>query len=190
MLGVEEKKKTKHLIEAALYVAGHPLELRTLCSISGVSSKHNVKEIVLELLEEFKGRNGAIEIVELEDGRFVMQLKPEFVARVRRLSIKPLLTEGPLKTLSYIAYKQPVPQSKVVLARGSQAYDHINQLLQMGLVTKENFGKSSLLKTSSIFADYFNLSSDIRLMKKQLESMFSRSRSGVLLLGSEEKPSP
>ncbi|MFQ5763093.1 MAG: SMC-Scp complex subunit ScpB [Candidatus Bathyarchaeia archaeon] len=172
-LTIEDIQQAKRLVESALYVAGRPLELKTLCSVSGVSSKKNIQSITRELVDDYRKRESAIEIIELEDGRFAMQLRPQFVGRMRRLSMKPLLTEGPLRTLSYIAYKQPVPQSKVVLVRGPQAYDHINHLLQMGLVTKEKFGKSSLLRTSGVFADYFNLSRDARLMRKQLDAIFA-----------------
>lgn len=172
-LSPHELQQQRNLIEAALYVSGRPLELKTMCSITGVTAKRRVQTLAREIASEYRKNNSAIEIVELEDGRFVMQLKSQFVFRVRRLSIRPLLTEGPLKTLSYIAYSQPVLQAKVIIARGQQAYEHIDQLLHMGLVSKEKFGKSQMLKTTDIFADQFNLSRDTRLMKKQLESLFS-----------------
>jgi segregation and condensation protein B len=168
---LEEKKA---LIEAALYAAGYPLELKTLCSITKIYSKRKVYELAKSLMEEYNRRNSAIEIVELEDRRFVMQLKPTYVSRVRRLTVKPLLTEGPLKTLAYIAYRQPVPQAKVVIVRGQQAYEHIEKLEEMGLIKREKLGKSYVLRTTDLFADYFNLSKEPRLMKKQLEAIFSQ----------------
>ncbi|RLI04389.1 SMC-Scp complex subunit ScpB [Candidatus Bathyarchaeota archaeon] len=153
---VEEFEAKKALIEAALYASGYPLELKTLCSITKVYSKKKVYELAKSLAEEYRKRNSALEILELDGKRFVMQLKPVYVSRVRRLSIKPLLTEGPLKTLSYIAYRQPVPQAKVVAVRGQQAYEHIDKLVEMGLVKREKLGKSHILRTTKLFADYFN----------------------------------
>lgn len=170
---VEDIKKKKGLIEAALYVAGYPLELKTLCSIAHLYSKKKIFELTKSLAEEYKNQNGCLEILELEDQKFVMQLKPEYVSRVRRLSIKPLLTEGPLKTLSYIAYRQPVAQAKVIDVRGVQAYDHVHRLMEMGLISREKFGKSHMLKTTELFAGYFGLSKELHLMKKQLEALFS-----------------
>ena len=164
--------EAKRLIEAALYASGYPLEPKTLCSITKITSKKVVSEIARSLAEEYQRRGGALEIVELEDGRFVMQLKPKYVSKIRRLTLKPLLTEGPLKTLSYIAYRQPVPQAKVVAVRGPQAYQHIARLLEMGLIKRERVGKTSILRTTKVFADYFGLSRELRLMKKQLEAMF------------------
>lgn len=166
------EREAKRLIEAALYASGYPLELKTLCSITGITSKRLVAELARNLAEAYRVKGSALEIVELEDGRFVMQLKPRYVKKIRRLTLKPLLTEGPLKTLSYIAYRQPVPQSKVIGVRGPQAYQHIARLLEMGLIEREKLGKTSLLKTTKLFADYFNLSRDVRLMRKQLEKLF------------------
>ena len=85
------------LIEAALYASGYPLEPKTLCSITGITSKRLVSELARKLAEAYRLKDGALEIVELEDGRFVMQLKSRYVSKVRRLTLKPLLTEGPLK---------------------------------------------------------------------------------------------
>jgi len=172
----EEFKKKKALIEAALYAAGYPLELKTLCSIVQIYSKKRVYEIVKSLIEDYVSRDCALEIVELENERFVMQLKPQYVDRVRRLSLRPLLTEGPLKTLSYIAYRQPVPLAKVIAIRGRQAYEHIKKLLDIGFISREKIGKTYILRTTETFSDYFNLSRDSRLMKKQLEMIFSQEK--------------
>ncbi len=169
---VVNEREARRLIEAALYASGYPLEPKTLCSITGITSKRLVSEIARGLAESYRVKGGALEIVELEDGRFVMQLKSRYVKKIRRLTLKPLLTEGPLKTLSYIAYRQPVPQAKVVGVRGPQAYQHIARLLEMGLVEREKLGKTSILRTTKIFADYFNLSRDLRLMRRQLEKLF------------------
>jgi len=173
ILSPEDIETKKRLVEASLYVAGYPLELKTLCSITRIFSKRKVQAIARTLAEEYARREGALEVVELEGERFVMQLKSRLVSRVRRLSIKPLLTAGPLKTLSYIAYRQPVPQAKVVLVRGEQTYEHIGKLLEIGLISREKFGKSHLIRTTSLFADYFSLSGEPRLMRRQLEVLFS-----------------
>lgn len=173
---IKTSEEKKALIEAALYAAGYPLELKTLCSITKIYSKRKVYELARSLMEEYNRRNSAVEIVELEDKRFVMQLKPTYVPKVRRLTLKPLLTEGPLKTLAYIAYKQPVSQAKVIIVRGQQAYEHIEKLEEMGLIKREKLGKSYVLRTTNLFADYFNLSKEPRLMKKQLEAIFSQIR--------------
>lgn len=124
-------------------------------------------------MEEYNKRGGALEILEFDDGRFVLQLKTRYVAPVKRLAMRPLLTTGPLKTLAYIAYHQPVVQSHVTAVRGTQAYAHIRELKRFGLITTERLGRTQVIQTSEVFADYFNLSRNSRLMKRQLQGLFN-----------------
>lgn len=160
------------LIEAALYVAGRPLDLKTLASVAKTRSRNTAKQLALTLKQKYDGRNTGLEILELENERFVMQLKPEYSQRVQRLAMHPLLTIGPLKTLSYIAYRQPVPQKQVLEVRGHHVYSHLKQLEELGLVKRERVGRRKILRTTQFFADYFALSHDTRTMKRQLKKVF------------------
>ncbi|MGQ9624626.1 MAG: SMC-Scp complex subunit ScpB [Candidatus Bathycorpusculaceae bacterium] len=160
------------LLEAALYVAGRPLNINELCSVLKTRSKNKVKKLVKMLMREYINRKTAIEILELKDERYVLQLKAEFTPLVRKLVNRPLLSIGPLKTLSYIAYRQPVSQKRVIEVRGHHAYGHIKLLKEMGLVASERSGRSTVLRTTEYFADYFGLSHDTAVMKKELKHVF------------------
>src|SRR2546429_8896162 len=96
---------------------------------------------------------------------------PEFVKNVRKLSNRTLLTPGPLRTLSFIALRQPISQSHVVRVRGKLAYQHVKQLKEMDLISYEKLGRSRVLRTTITFADYFNLNHDPLLMKKELKNV-------------------
>jgi segregation and condensation protein B len=161
------------LMEAALYVAGRPLDLKILGSVIKVRSKREVRRIAKILIRKYKSHDTAIEILEVEGQRFVMQLKADYSMNVRRLAINPLLTLGPLKTLSYIAYRQPVSQKQVVEVRGGHAYSHIKALRDMGLIKCEKNGRTSVTRTTDYFADYFGLSHDLKAMKRQLRRVFN-----------------
>ena len=170
-----EQEKFRHdlaLIEAALYVAGRPLDLKILRSLIKPKSKRRAEKLAETLIEEYKKRDTALAVLKLDDNRFVLQLKPEYTPRVRKLSLRPLLPMGPLKTLSYIAYRQPVLQSQVIDVRGEHAYGHLKELEDQGLIIRERVGKSRMLRTTEFFADYFGLSHDLRTMKRQLKSAF------------------
>ena len=160
------------LVEAALYVAGHPLDMNELCSVLKTRSKARTKKVVERLVQEYLNRNTALEILQLKDDRYVMQLKSDFTPHVRKFVNRPLLSVGPLKTLSYIAYRQPVAQKRVVDVRGHHAYGHIKVLKDMGLIASERSGRSMMLKTSEYFADYFGLSQDTSSMKRELKQVF------------------
>ena len=160
------------LVEAALYVTGKPLDLKLLGTILRSKSESSIRDIARRLCERYQQENSSIQIMELEDGRYVMQLRPEYVSAVKRLATRQLLTPGPLKTLSFIALKQPVSQAYVVKVRGKLAYGHVKQLKDTGLILDEKSGRTKILRTSETFADYFNLSHDVGAMKRQLQKLF------------------
>lgn len=167
----KEEGQNITLIEAALYAAGGPLGVNELGSIIGMRSRREVRKLARVLMEKYSKRDGALELVELEGDRFVLQLKPQYVPRVRRLTMRPPLSSGPLKTLAYIAYHQPVVQSRVVGARGSHVYKHIRRLEERGLIAMEKLGRTKIIRTTEAFADYLNLSSNPRLMRRQLRAI-------------------
>lgn len=178
LVGVSTDKNKFQLIEGALYVAGKPLDLQTLSSIAKMRSEDKVREIARSVAERYKHSDTSLEVLELQDGRFVMQLKPQYVTAVKKLATRKLLTPGPLKTLSFIALKQPVTQSYVVKVRGKLTYDHVRQLEDLQLVSESKLGRTKVLRTTQTFADYFNLSQDVRLMKRQLEKLFKELSTG------------
>ncbi len=171
---LETKKQRRRLalIEAALYVAGRPLSLKALASVIRTRSKKLTQRLARTLKEDYDSRNTSLEILELADERFVMQLKAKYSPRVQKLAIRPLLTIGPLKTLSYVAYRQPVPQKQVLDVRGHHVYGQLKQLEELGLITRERAGRTKIIRTTPFFADYFGLSHDLRAMKRQLKKVF------------------
>ena len=173
LLVLPGKMKNKvALIEAALYVTGRPVDIKTLGSVVKFRSEDKVKEVARYLKNKYGSDGSALEVLELSDGRFVMQLKPQYVRHVKRLASRQLLTAGPMKTLSFIAYRQPITQSYLAKVRGNLAYGHVKQLREIGLITEERLGRTKILRTTPNFADYFNLSHDMPAMKKQLEKLF------------------
>ncbi|MCW3997738.1 MAG: SMC-Scp complex subunit ScpB [Candidatus Bathyarchaeota archaeon] len=169
-----EEKTTNNLalLEAALYVAGRPLDLKELCSVLNTRSKKKTKKYVKLLIQELVSRKTVLEIIELKGERFVLQLKAEFTPLVKKLVNRPLLSSGPLKTLSYIAYRQPVSQKRVVEVRGQHAYAHVKLLRDMGLIIAERSGRSIALRTTDYFADYFGLALETASMKRELKRIF------------------
>jgi segregation and condensation protein B len=170
----EKTRREFALVEAALYVTGRPLDLNELCSVLKTRSKNKARKLVRMLMKEYANRNTALEILELKDERYVLQLKIEFTPLVKKLVKKPLLSTGPLKTLAYIAYRQPVSQKRVAEMRGHHSYGHIKQLKEMDLIIGERRGRSTFLRTTEYFADYFGLSHELSAMKRQLKKVFEQ----------------
>jgi segregation and condensation protein B len=170
--GAEKAQLCLRLLEAALYVAGRPLNLNELCSVLSTRSKNKTKKYLKALIKAYLARNTALEILELKDERYVLQLKPDFTPLVKKLVNRPLLSAGPLKTLSYIAYRQPISQKRVIEVRGQHAYGHVKLLRDMGLIAAERAGRSMTLRTTDYFADYFGLTQDTSSMKRELKRIF------------------
>ena len=168
----EKRQQSLELLEAALYVAGRPLDLNELCSVLTTRSKKKAQSLVKILMQEYSARSTALEILELKDERYVLQLKAGFTPLVRKLVNRPLLSSGPLRTLSYIAYRQPISQKRVIDVRGQHAYGHLKLLKEMGLIEAERSGRSMVLRTTEYFADYFGLTHDTADMKKELRKIF------------------
>jgi segregation and condensation protein B len=160
------------LLEAALYVAGRPLDINEACTVVNSRSKKRTEQLLEALKAEYSSRSTAMEILKLKDDRYVMQIKAEFTPLVKKLVNRPLLSSGPLKTLSYIAYRQPITSKRVIETRGQHAYGHIKVLREMGLIAPERNGRAIVLKTTDYFADYFGLMQDPSLMKRELKRIF------------------
>jgi len=168
-------EKLKHnlaLIEAALYVAGKPLDINVLCQVVGSRSKKRVKKYVDFVIKGYADRDSPLEILALKDERYVLQVKAEFTPLIKKLVDRPLLSSGPLKTLSYIAFRQPITQKRVIEVRGQHAYGHVKLLKDMGLIMSDRVGRSMALKTTDYFADYFGLTQDTSAMKRELRRIF------------------
>lgn len=159
----------KSTAEAALFASGIPLSAGEIASVLNTSEAH-ARELIAQLREEYEQRNSALEVLELE-GKFVLQLRPEYSESVSQLAPKEISTPV-LRTLSVIAYYQPVTQSKVVRIRGNKAYEHIKELAERGLIAGEKHSRTRLLKTTHGFAEYFGLKqNDIASVKSKIEQM-------------------
>ena len=168
----EKLKRNLALIEAALYVAGRPLDLNELCQVVNSRSKKKVKKYTELVMQAYVARSSPMEVLALKDERYVLQVKADFTPLIKKLVNRPLLSSGPLKTLSYIAFRQPITQKRVVETRGQHAYGHVKTLKEMGLITSERVGRSMALKTTDYFADYFGLTQDTATMKRDLRRIF------------------
>jgi segregation and condensation protein B len=174
-------------IEAALYSAGRPLSLDELIKASGTNSKEKTHRIINDLARKAKSTFRAIEIAQLEDGKYVFQLRPEYTPLVRKFAQHPLLPSGALKTLSYIAYEQPVTSKRLVQIRGSQVYPHIKVLEQMQFVEHENLGRLKVYRTTPKFQNYFGIT-DLNAVKSKLVMTTTSTATATTKKTSKQRP--
>jgi hypothetical protein len=65
----ERKAHALRLLEAALYVAGRPLDINEMCQVVGSRSKKRVNGYAETLMEQYRARNSPMEILALKDER-------------------------------------------------------------------------------------------------------------------------
>ncbi len=165
------------LIEALLFSSDKPIDLKTIVKACKLNSEEEAEKIIEELRAMYSSSTHSITINALSNKRFLMQLKPEYVNFVKKFIKKPLFKKSILRTLSYIAYNQPIYQSRVIAARGSQAYKHIKFLIDKGFLEGERVGRTFLLRTSQLFADYFGIENDPRKIKKLIMDLMKEKES-------------
>jgi len=157
----------KALVEAALFVSGRPLSIKELSRALGIKSLDYLEKLIELIAAEYAERKSAIEVVRVLGDKYVMQVKQEYSQRVIHLMPRPDLRTGELKTLALIAYLQPIEQSKVVKLRGSQAYEHIRKLLDMGMIYAEPYERTKLLGTTPKFAELYGFPENDPVMIKE-----------------------
>ena len=153
-------------IEASLFAAGSAVTLEMLMKVTKKTKAEVISSVRL-LAAEYDERGSGIEIVDLGE-RYVMQIRPSFADRIRSVAPKEL-TSSQLKTLSIIAYHQPITQSEVVDARGSGAYDHIRDLHERGFIAVRPQGRTKVITTTKVFSDYFGIgSTDVSEIRRKM----------------------
>ncbi len=156
----------KNLVEAALFVATNPVSIEDLHKATGLPMDE-IKKMVEALMKDYQVHEGGLEVRSIGREHYVMQAKDEY-SEVLKDFVKPIMGREVLKTLSYIALKQPTIQSEVVKARGYLTYEHVKELTRHEFIESEPMGRSKLLTTTQKFADYFSLTPDMGELKKEL----------------------
>jgi segregation and condensation protein B len=157
-------------IEAVLYLKGQPLSIARLAELARCD-REDVEEGLIELMNDYAHRDGALEIIETADG-YCLQLKERYRFLVDMLI--PLdLGVGALRTLAAIALKGPIAQTDLVDLRGSGAYQHVQELVEQGFVRKRRQpeGRSSLVQVTEKFYQHFEIDQLPKLKPKPQKSL-------------------
>lgn len=143
-------------LEAILYLKAQPLTLTELAEFAQCD-RETAEAGLLELVAEYSHRDGALEVVETPKG-YTLQLRESFHHLVQTL-IPADLGVGALRTLAAIALRGPISQTELVDLRGSNAYQHVQELVGLGFVRKrkQSDGRSYWLQVTDKFHQYFQL---------------------------------
>ena len=155
---------TKGTIEAILFAAGNPVEIKDLQLILE-KSKDEIEEIINQMNMEYKDNSRGIEIIKADE-TYQMASRKEYYDSIYKIidtRSKPKLSNAALETLSIIAYNPRVSKSEIEAIRGVNVDGTMYKLLEYGLI--EEAGKLDLpgkpmgFKTTPEFLKMFGYSS-------------------------------
>jgi segregation and condensation protein B len=143
-------------VEAALFMSPAALSVQELSGIIGIASIGHVDEMVKKLVEEYKTRDTALEIIEI-DKKFMFALREPYASRVSRFASGPDISKGALRLLAYISKNNNALQSEVVKIFGGSTYDYVKELVEKGFMEKKKQGRSSRMSVTNKFKEYFSV---------------------------------
>ncbi len=161
------KEKTSKLdislpaqIEAVLYLKGKPLTISEISETLNQSTE-SIQEGLIALMAGYSQRDTSLEISE-KDGRYSLQLTKGLGELVQNL-LPVNISGATLRTLATIALKKRILQSDLVDLRGSGAYEHIKELVNMNFVERkrQRDGRSFWITLSEKFHQTFTVIPDI-----------------------------
>ncbi len=169
-------KRSIRQVEAALFSAGRPLSVEELSEALDMKDNAVVKAIE-HLQQEYSAATEndetAMEVARAGD-KWVMQLRSTYTPYGQKLSPREVPTKL-LKTVSLIAYYQPVKQSDVRDMIGSKVYDHVPELEELGFVRATPHGRTKMLEATDYFYEYFGLeTTDREQVREQLRQRMQR----------------
>jgi segregation and condensation protein B len=144
-------------VEAILFAAGRPMSVKELTAALGLDDYRPVQHAVRTLEQTYDHRQSALEVRRVGD-RYALQLREPYVPTVH--AVTPVeMAPRTLKALTLIAYHQPILQSVLVRMIGDVAYEEVQHLRGLGLVSTEPKGSTLELATTRRFAEYFGIAS-------------------------------
>lgn len=151
--------KEKRLVETVLFSASKPVSINEIKEATGLTP-NKIKKTLEELIEDYniKRKNEtSMEVIKAGD-KFTMQVKKKYVDQSVMIA-KPEIESNLLKTLTLIAFHQPLKQSNLRRMIGTKAYEHVDELAAMKLIYAKKYGTTEMLTTTKLFPEYFGIDS-------------------------------
>ncbi|MEM4247232.1 MAG: SMC-Scp complex subunit ScpB, partial [Candidatus Woesearchaeota archaeon] len=146
----------KNQIESLLFSAGKKLTLEELGRLCKEENLNAVRAAIELLKKELDEKQSSLMLVE-EGGAYKLTVREKYVPMVKKVVTTPELPKSIMETLAVVAYKAPVLQSQVIKIRTNKAYRHLDEIEEMGYITREKKGRSKLIKLTPKFFDYFDV---------------------------------
>lgn len=144
----------ERIIEAALFMSSKPLAAAELGKLIGVAAPGFVMGKLDSLKERYEKSESAIEIA-MEDGKYHMRLRPQYVQFVKEFAKDSEISRHALRTLAYVSKNEGMKKSDLCKRLGSSIYSDVAELASKGFLTQKKSGRSTQLYTTPKFKEYF-----------------------------------
>ena len=167
-MGVKEKR----LVESVLFSASNPVSINEIKESTKLSTK-KIKTTIDELIQDYnitRKDETSMEVIKAGE-KYTMQVKKQYADQTIMVAT-PEIQSNLLKTLTLIAFHQPLKQSNLRRMIGTKAYDQVDELVDLKLINSKKHGSTEMLTTTKLFPEYFGIDTtdpdEIRsfLMKK------------------------
>ena len=152
-MGIKEQR----LVESVLFSASKPVSINEIKEATSLTP-NKIKKTLDELIDDYNVKRKdetSMEIIKAGD-KFTMQVKKKYVDQSVMIA-KPEIESNLLKTLTLIAFHQPLKQSNLRRMIGTKAYEHVDELATMKLIHTKKHGTTEMLTTTKLFPEYFGI---------------------------------
>ncbi len=177
--------EVRNLVEAALFLAGKWMVMDDLCRYVGVN-ENKIQKAISEIKADYAKRNGPIELSE-QDGKFKLDVKPQYLDTVKGLAPQMDMRKAVLMTLSYIAFKQPITQSKMVKLFGNRIYEYNADLEKRSLINRVRHKRTRMLTTTKKLEEYLGAADLEHIRKTKAEIIEQKLKAEIAKEGAEEQ---
>ena len=153
-----------HVIEAILFVAGEPVNVKDVQRALDVT-EDEARQAIDALDSDYSYHRRGITLKRFGD-HIQLSTRAEYAPYVERL-LQPIqkqsLSQSALETLAVVAYRQPVTRLDIEAVRGVKCDYSVQSLVNKGLIEevgrKEALGRPILYGTTDQFLSHFGLHS-------------------------------
>lgn len=130
-----EPEELQRAVEAILFAAGEPVELKRLSSAIGLSPDE-VRDAAERLMDQLAFERRGVRVIRLDDAYQMCSAGEmgDMVARALETRKPPKLSASQLETLTIIAYYQPATKALVEHIRGVDSAYSVSALLNKKLI--------------------------------------------------------
>jgi len=159
----------KNKVESLLFSSGRKMSIEEISKLC-YAKLEDIKNALTELKLEYDDRGSSIMVVN-EGDSWKLTTREQYLPLVQKIVTETELSKTVMETLAVIAFKYPIKQSDLIKIRTNKAYDHLNELEELGYISRVKYGRTKLIKLTQKFFEYFNLPEE--KLKEQFQDFSS-----------------